>query len=111
MPFDTRQIKPGIAVVAIWGRLVSSREAEGLETVVKNLLDQQQKTIVIDISAMEYSDSSGVGAMVSCLTYAKKAGGDVRLAGANPRMQKLFKLIGTERIISMYATVAEAAAG
>ena len=97
MPIETRLMGPQTAVVAISGRLVSSKDAEGLETTVKKLLDQNHKMIVIDISAMEYSDSSGIGAMVSCLTHAKKSGGDVRLAGANPRMQKLFKLIGVCR--------------
>ena len=111
MPIETKQISPQTAVVTISGRLISSKDAEGLETMVKKLLDENHKMIVIDISAMEYSDSSGIGAMVSCLTHAKKNGGDLRLAGANPRMQRLFKLIGAEHIISMYPTVAEATEG
>ena len=111
MTVQTRQMEPGIAVVTISGRLVLGRELDQLTVVVQTLLDQQQKKIVFDISGMDYLDSAGIGTLVSCVTQIKKSGGTLRLAGANARVQKLLKMARVEDILSVYPTVAEAAAG
>jgi anti-anti-sigma factor len=104
-------MEPGIAVVAISGRLVLGRELDHLAAAVQNLLDQQQKKIVFDISGMDYLDSAGIGTLVSCVTQIRKSGGTLRLAGANARVQKLFNMARVGDILSVYPTVAEAAAG
>ena len=111
MTVQTKQMEPGIAVVAISGRLVLGRDLDQLAMAVQKLLDQQQKKIVFDISAMDYLDSAGIGTLVSCVTQIKKSGGTLRLAGANTRVQKLLKMARVEDILSVYPTVAEAAAG
>jgi anti-sigma B factor antagonist len=111
MPIDTKLLEPAMAVVTVSGRLVLGRDVELLETAVKNLIEQGRKRIVFDIATLDYVDSSGIGAMVSCLTHLRKSGGDLRLAGANARIQKLFKLARVDELLSMYPTVAEAAAG
>jgi len=111
MTVDTRQIEPGIAIVTITGRLIMGRELDKLVAAVQNLLGQQQKKIVFDISGLDYLDSAGIGTLVSCVSQIKKAGGTLRVAGANPRVQRLIKMTGVGDILSMYATVVDAAAG
>ena len=111
MTVDTRQIEPGIAIVTVTGRLTIGRELDQLVAAVQNLLAQQQKKIVFDISGMDYLDSAGIGTLVSCVSQIKKSGGTLRIAGANPRVQRLIDMTGVGNILSMYATVADAAAG
>lgn len=110
MPIDTKQTDSGVAVVTVSGRLVLGRDVERLETVVGELLKQDQKKFVFDISALDYADSSGIGTLVACLTHIRKAGGDLRMAGANARMLRLFQMTGVTHLMSLYATVAEASA-
>jgi anti-sigma B factor antagonist len=110
MPIEMRRIEPGVAVVAVSGRLVLGRDVERLETVVNELVAQAQQKFVLDLSAMDYADSSGIGTIVSCLTTIKKSGGEMRVAGANPRIQRMFTLTGITSLMSMYPTVSEAAA-
>src|ERR1700691_2527769 len=110
MPIETKQLDSGIAVVTISGRLVLGKDEERLETVTSESLKQGQKKFVFDISALDYADSSGIGTLVSCLTNIKKAGGDLRMAGANVRMMRLFQMTGVQTLISMYPTTAEATA-
>ena len=94
MPIESRQLEPGISVITLSGRLVFGREVERLESLVKDLLSKNEKTFVFDVSALDYVDSSGIGTLVSCLTQIKKGGGEMRLAGANPRIQRLFSMTG-----------------
>jgi anti-anti-sigma factor len=108
MPIETKQLDSGIAVVTISGRLVLGKDEERLESVTGELLKQGQKKFVYDISTLDYADSSGIGTLVACLTHIKKAGGDLRMAGATARMMRLFQMTGVQALISLYPTVAAA---
>jgi anti-sigma B factor antagonist len=110
MPIETKQVEAGSAVVAVSGRLILGKELERLETTVKGLLEQGQKTFVFDLSALDYADSSGIGTFVACLTAIRKAGGQLRMAGVNPRIERLFKLTGVDHLMANYPTVAAAVA-
>ena len=111
MPIETKQLDSGIAVVTVSGRLVLGKDDERLEAATGELLQQGQKKFVFDISALDYADSSGIGSLVACLTPIRKAGGDLRMAGANARMMRLFRMTGVESLMSLYPTLAAATAG
>ena len=104
-------MEPGHAIITVSGRLTLGREVEQLETLVTDLLEKAQKMVVFDMTALDYLDSSGIGTVVSCLTQVKKSGGDLRLAGVNPRLLRMFKMTGVDTLVTIYPTVAEAAAG
>ena len=110
MPIDSKVMEPGILVISLSGRLVFGRDVERLESLVKDALKQGRMRMVFDASTLDYVDSSGIGAIVSCLTDVKKAGGDLRLAGANPRVQRLFSMTGVDKLLRTYPHVSEAAA-
>jgi len=108
MPMVSRQMDPGISVIAMSGRLVFGREVDQLESLVHDSLKQGRRKLVFDLSGLDYADSSGIGAIVSCLTEIKKSGGDLRVAGVNSRIQRLFKISGVDQILAVFPTVAEA---
>ena len=110
MPLEHRQVD-STQVVEISGRLVFGRETEQLESLVKDLSAQGASRVVFDISALEYTDSSGVGALVASLTLIKRAGGELRMAGARPRIQRILELTGMDKLVQFYSTVEEAVAG
>jgi anti-sigma B factor antagonist len=112
MPFETIQIEPDITFVAVAGKLVlGCRDLELLETTVKDLLNQGQRKMVFDLSSLDYADSSGMGVLVSCIMQIKKTGGDLRLAGAKPRIQKLLRLARVDDLLATYPMVAKGAGG
>ncbi len=97
-------------VVTVSGRLVLGKDVERLESTVSELVDKGQKTFVFDLAALDYADSSGIGTFVACLTAIRKGGGELRVAAVNPRIQRLFRMTGVDRLMSIYPTVAEASA-
>lgn len=110
MPIESKQTEARIAVITISGRLVFGREAERLESVVADLLKSGQAKFVFDVSTLDYVDSSGIGTIVSCLTEIKKAGADLRVAGASARIKRLFTITGVDKLLPLYPSVAEATA-
>ena len=110
MAVETKRLESGVAVVTVSGRLALGGETEKLEAAVNTLLAADQKRVIVDITSLDYVDSSGIGMLVSCLTKVKKAGGDFKLAGANPRIRRIFAMTGVETMMPMFATLADAAA-
>lgn len=110
MPVESKQLESGVAVITISGRLALGGETERLDAAIKGMLQKDVKRFVLDITALDYVDSSGIGMLVSCLTNAKKAGGELKLVGANPRIKRILSMTGVDSILSLYGTVAEATA-
>ena len=110
MSVEAKQLDTGVGVVTISGRLSLGGETERLDAAIKGMLQKNVKMFILDITGLEYVDSSGIGMLVSCLTNAKKAGGELKLVGANPRIKRIFSMTGVDTIMSMYGTMDEATA-
>jgi anti-sigma B factor antagonist len=110
MAIDSKVLDTGVAVVTLSGRLVFGKEVERLESVVKDLVKHGQKRVIFDAAGLDYADSSGIGTLVACLTQIKNSGGDLRIAGANPRIRRLLNMTGVDKLMALYPTLAEASA-
>jgi anti-anti-sigma factor len=110
MAVETKQMDSGVAVVSVSGRLALGGDTEKLDSATTKLLEQGTTSFVFDISGLDYVDSSGVGMLVSCLTKIKKAGGVMKVAGASPRIRRIFSMTGVESMMSLYDSVAAATA-
>ena len=108
MPVEAKQLESGITVVAVSGRLAMGGETDRLDAAVRKLLQDGRKTIVLDITTLDYADSSGIGTLISCLTYVKKSGGELKIAGANPRIRRIFAMTGVDTMMPVFDTLAAA---
>jgi anti-sigma B factor antagonist len=72
------------------GRLVAET-AGRLQDEVHALLPQAQ-TIVLDLSDVQYMDSSGLGALVGVYVSTKRAGKRLQLLKLSERVQELLKI-------------------
>lgn len=68
-----------------------------------NTLVQEGKTrLVIDLSAVEAVDSTGLGAMISGLKAARKNGGDLQIVNPNASVTKLLELTSLDYVLKTY---------
>ncbi len=79
-----------------------------LNTALDQVLDRPQPRIVVDLSGVEFCDSTGLGAFVVGHNRAHVAGGWVRLAAPNEWMTRLLDTVGLSGRLGVYPTVAEA---
>ena len=59
------------------------------------------KKTVIDLSGIEFMDSSGLGLIMGRYALMRKLGGDLSVKNPNPRIVKIFELAGLERIVQI----------
>lgn len=105
------RIEPEITVVRISGRLHLGNLLAGVENAIKKLIAEGSRKMVIDLEALDYIDSAGIGMLVSCHGEMSVAGGQFRIAGAQGTAAKVFGVTKLERLITFDADVAASAAG
>jgi len=106
-----RLIGSDTVVVEILGKIVFGPECQQIEWLIADLLGQDEKKIIFDISGVSQIDSTGVGIIVMCFGKMKKAGGDLRVAGAKGIVEEVLKMTKVDSIISLYPTAAAAVEG
>jgi anti-sigma B factor antagonist len=109
MQFTIEAADNGATVVRPHGRL-NMVTAASLKEVVTDAVAEGSISFVIDLSAVEFMDSSGLGALVSGLKTARRAGGDLRIASATEQVGMVLKLTNLDRVLTMYDSVADALA-
>ena len=68
---------------------------------VDRLLEDAAVTgIVIDVSAVEFIDSSCIGALVGCKLNAEKTGRTLHVQGARGQVDEVFEMTGVTAILT-----------
>jgi anti-sigma B factor antagonist len=70
----------------------------------------QHATIVVDMTANKFCDSSGISALIAAHKRAQAAGGELRLVMASPAVRKVFKVTGVDRVLRIFDSLPEAVA-
>jgi anti-anti-sigma factor len=105
---DVSSTAHGVAVVRAERRL-NMVSAPRLLGAVRSMIASGQARIVVDLSATEFIDSSGLGAVISSLKKAREAGGDIKLSGAGEQVQMVLELTNLARVLQPLPTVDDAA--
>lgn len=69
---------------------------------------EQPKKVAIDLHQVQFMDSSGVGAILSCLRLLDSHGGKLALFGMNKAVKGVFQITRMHRIIDGFDTRDEA---
>ncbi len=99
--FPMRSLENHAAVITPAGRLDSNSSAR-LEKSLSIQLQQSTTWLLVDMSSVEYIASSGLKVLVSAWRRARDAGGDVVLAGMQPRIVEIFEMVGFDMLFQIY---------
>lgn len=72
--------------------------------VMGNYVDEGPGNLILDLSGIDFVDSSGLGALVQLVKKAKEAQGSLQLI-ANPRVMQTVKLVRLEKFLSIQPSV------
>jgi anti-sigma B factor antagonist len=72
------------------------------------LCSGQTKQLIIDMTDVEFCDSSGLSALLIAERKMREIGGLVKLAGVHKKVLALIKISHLDRAFSIYDTVAKA---
>ncbi len=106
-PFEVR-IVGGVPVVSAPDEIDISNASEFRSALQSAAAGHP--TIVADLSATEYCDSSGLNVLVRALRRAQEQGGEVRVVASTSAVLRILNVTGVGRILKVYANLADALA-
>lgn len=109
MDIDTRQ-NGSICAIKLKGPFKGVEAVREFDSVVESALGSGHIYLIIDLSAMPYIDSSGIGAIVNSLRKARQLGGRVELVSPSSFAEKTFKMVGILSLFGVHASEEDAVA-
>lgn len=96
--WPTRTTANGAVVLRPEGRL-NMVAAPDLREQLHRLVRGGDTRLVVDLSAVETIDSSGLGALISGLKAARQGGGDLRIASPSEQAMAVLELTNLNRVL------------
>ena len=82
-----------VTVLVLAGEMLLDDGDLAFRKRIHDLLDRGCAKVVLDLGAVTYIDSSGVGMIVAKLNTLKQKGGDMKLLHLNRRAESLFGMM------------------
>ncbi len=82
-----------------------------LRDALGKLIEEKSARVVVDLDAVPFMDSSGLGALMGGVRRMRETGGDLAIACTREQHLKLFTITGFGEGVSIAPTVEEAAKG
>ena len=97
----------GVGVLSVSGELDALTSPE-LTRFFKDQAADSYLQVVLDLEGLSYSSSAGIRIFLGLTREARSAGGDLRIAAVQPRVDKIFKLSKFDKIVQTFPSVDEA---
>lgn len=81
-----------------------------LKEQMLQLFDEGKCNLIVDLSAVRFIDSSGLGALVSGFKNASAREGNLKLCCLQPQVRSMFELTRLHRVFEIFADQEEALA-
>ena len=81
-----------IAIVDFSGKITLGEGSSMLRRTIRELIDQGHRKIVLNLSDVDYIDSSGIGELVSGYTTVRGVEGELKLLHLTKRVHDLLQI-------------------
>jgi anti-sigma B factor antagonist len=99
----------GVEIITISGKIVGTQQSsQEFQELVHTLVSEGKKKYVIDLADTPWTNSLGVGMLMSAYTSVKRSGGDVVLANATDRIRDLLRVTRLDAVFSVHDSLYDA---
>jgi anti-sigma B factor antagonist len=99
----------GVEIITISGKIVGTQQSsQEFQELVHSLVSKGKKKYVIDLTDTPWTNSLGIGMLMSAYTSVKRSGGDVVLANATDRIRDLLRVTRLDAVFSVHDSLSDA---
>jgi anti-sigma B factor antagonist len=106
MELSTEEIGE-VTVVSVLTQVIDAGNADEFKTGFASIVKESKK-IVLELSRVNFIDSSGCGSLLSCHRQIKRLGGDLKICGVQEMVRTLFDLVRMYRVVDIFDSKEEA---
>lgn len=96
-----------VVVLDCLGRIVAGSDAVALETEVRKCISNQSN-LIVNLSGVEFVDSSGLGLLVRLATSTRNTPSGIRFCSPIPAVQKVIAMALLDRVLQLHETEEQA---
>ncbi len=97
-----------VVTLEMSGKLVDKVEAIEVRVEIDEELEEGTSRFIIDLSELEYMNSTGLNILINLMNKARNEGGEAVIVGAKPRIKSLFTVTKLDSVFTMKTSRAEA---
>ena len=109
MKYSERRVDD-VVIVDLKGKLTLGSGDVKLRQVVRDLLDRDEKKIVLNLAKVGYMDSAGVGELVASFTTASSRDANLKLLNLTSKIRDLLQFTQLISVFDSFSDEAEAIA-
>ena len=110
MKIETRRVRD-VVIVTPHGRIPGEKEKRQIQDLLRGLLDEGTRKVVVNLAKTEWMASAGIGALVGARQSYEDVGAQISLAGLTERIKELVVIARLTEVFEIYETVEEALTG
>jgi anti-sigma B factor antagonist len=99
-----------ITILDLSGKLTIGEGAQMLKDKSESLVFQGRNRVIVNLAAVPYIDSGGLGQLVACYTTIARAGGRLKLLNVGTRNHDLLSITKLVSVFDTYDSEQEAIA-
>ena len=99
----------GVTVLTLTGDIDLHRSVEMRERMLE-VMSEKPKTTVINLSQVDFMDSSGLATLVEAMQLSRRFGGQLKLVGVQQRVRSILEISRLDSIFPIFESEAEALA-
>ncbi|MEE9555520.1 MAG: STAS domain-containing protein [candidate division Zixibacteria bacterium] len=88
----TSREENGVVILEPKGKIMGGPDATILHDQLHDLIAQDKKKVIIDLSKVEWMNSTGLGILISGLTTLRNNGGELKLARVTDKIESLLTI-------------------
>lgn len=97
----------GVPIIELEGE-VDVYTAPRVKSRLVDLVDEGKFNIVVDLEAVDFMDSSGLGVLVGGLKRVKPHNGGISIVCTKDKILKIFKITGLTKVFPIFGSTDEA---
>jgi len=97
-----------VAVIDFSGKITLGEGSSVVRKMVRELVEAGRKKILLDLSDVDYIDSSGIGEMVAAYTAVRSANGELKLVHLTRRVHDILQITRLFTVFDVQADEASA---
>lgn len=105
-----RHSQPPFEIIEVSGE-IDVYTAPRLREALVAAIDDGHIRLVLNVEAVQFLDSTGLGVLVGALKRVRGDGGSLDIVCMHSRLLKIFEITGLDKVFGLHASVAGAVSG
>jgi len=102
---DLERIDSTTAIFRLAGRMTLGMRLRETESRIGDTIDSGIRRLILEMSAIEFVDSAGLGLLMLLYGRMKASGGNLHIVGPGSRLLEMLKMTCTDSILTINPTV------